>query len=184
MNSKSCLICFLLVSAIAIYSNQAVYAQIGSSQNINPVKLNYVFASNQSDFSYYNTSFLRDSTRHLESREFYLNKSKKQNTEGWCILGVGTTFIIAGTIGFVNETNKEPDDVISGVDSVLKAGLFIAVILCGIVTDLISIPFFISSSHNKKMAATLSFDNQHIYSPLDKSLSRNVYPSLTLRIRL
>lgn len=169
---------------LVILSNQKVYPQNGLTQNTTPASLIFAPASNQITFSLYNTPFPHDSTRYLETKEFYLNKSKKQKTEGWYFLGIGTTFIIVGTIGFVNETNKTPNDVGSGVDSFLKAGLFGAVILGGIVTDLISVPFFISSSHNKKMAASLSFVNQRIYSPLDKSLGRNVFPSLTLRIKL
>jgi hypothetical protein len=184
MNFKIHLTYTLLALGLVMFSNQAVNAQNGSAQNINSEKLNFAFAANQINFSLYNSTFSLDSTKHLESKEFYLNKSKKQKTEGWYFLGIGTTFIIVGTIGFVNETNKTPNDVVSGVDSFLKAGLFGAVILGGIVSDLISVPFFISSSQNKKMAAILSFGNQHIYSPFNKSICRNAYPSLTLKIQL
>jgi hypothetical protein len=125
-----------------------------------------------------------DSTKHSHTKEFYLNKSKNQKTAGWVCLGMGTTMIIVGSVGFANNYDKTSTDLASDVNTVLNASFFTLIFTAGVLCDIVSIPLFASAHHNKKLAATLSFDNQHIYSPLNKSLSRNVYPSLTVKIRL
>jgi hypothetical protein len=133
-----------------------------------------------------NTSFIyhslpKDSTNRAEITQFYLNKSKHQQTAAWVLLGVGSTMTLVGFIGLNSLTTSSTDKGWSRVDKLFSSFGFLFI---GVVTDLVSIPFFISASHNKNKAAALSFSNQIIYSPLDKSYSQNVVPSLTLRIKL
>ncbi len=184
MNSKIILSRLSILPLLLILVNQKAYPQDDITANAKSENPGFAFPSNLNTFALFNSAFQLDSTKHLQLKEFYLDKSKNQKMGGWICLGMGTTFIIVGTIGFNNETNKTINDVETGVDSFFKTGLWGTLIVCGIIADIISIPLFISSSHNKKMAATLSFSNQTLYTPLNKSYSQNVYPSITLKIRL
>jgi hypothetical protein len=149
-------------------------AEIGKAS---PVVLN-------SSFNYY--SFSKDSTIHLETKEFYLNKSKNQQSAAKTLVGVGTTMIVVGSIGLIISVTSGLIDTVnsghSGAEPFVVASLLIT--MTGAAADLVSIPFFISASNNKKKAATLSFGNQTIYPQLDKSYFGNTVPSLTLRIKL
>ena len=150
------------------------YRKDAEINKASPVVLN-------SSFNYY--AFTNDSTT------FYLNKSKHQQTAAWILLGAGTTMALVGMIGAgTSETEMfgqliYASDLDAAAKASSKAGTYIAIMLTGIAADLVSIPFFVSASRNKKRPVTFSFGNQTIYSPLDKS-NRNVVPSLTLRVKL
>jgi hypothetical protein len=141
-------------------------------------------------FNYY--SFPKDSTKLLETREFYLRKSKNQKTVANILVGVGSVAAIVGIVGVAKYGSETlVDSFVPGLwdpdaarKAASKADTYSVILLAGIAADLVSIPFFISAHHNKKKAATLSFDNQTIYSPLDKPYCSNLCPSLTLRIKL
>jgi hypothetical protein len=141
-----------------IAMNKKYYRKDAEINKASPVVVN-------SSFSYYTPP--KDSTIRLGTKDFFLRRSKNQKTAAWILLGAGTSLI--------------PLSYIVAQDNLDVAGVLI---LSGVVIDLTSIPFFISASHNKKKAASLSFGNQTIYSPLDKSYCRNAVPSLTLRIKL
>jgi len=94
--------------------------------------------------------------------------------------------IVVGSIGLIISVTSGLIDTVnsghSGAEPFVFASLLIT--MTGAAADLVSIPFFISASNNKKKAATLSFGNQSIYPSLDKSYCWNAVPSLTLRIKL
>jgi len=127
--------------------------------------------------SYILNSLPPDPQNRIETKEFYLKRSKNQKNTAWILLGGGTALAIIGVIGF-----EQNFDVWGDNDSYTRTDIFGFVLLTGIVADLVSIPFFISSSHNKKVASSLSFGNQPIYAPMGKSYSLNVRPTMTLRI--
>jgi hypothetical protein len=161
--------------------NRKYYLTDAEINKPSPVMLN-------SSFNYY--AFLKDSAYRLETKAFYLNKSKNQRTTGWILLGAGTATALVGLIGAATSTNEMFGELLVAWDTEAaakassKGDTYAFIMLIGIAADLVSIPFFISASHNKKKASTLSFSNQTIYFPLDKSYCRNLYPSLTLRIKL
>jgi hypothetical protein len=80
------------------------------------------------------------------TQEYYLRKSKRQKTTAWILLGSGVTLI---TSGIIIAANQEEAGIEAAIPLVFISGP-------GIVTSLVSIPFFISSSHNKKRAGALS----------------------------
>lgn len=149
--------------------NKKYYSKVVERKGTIPIVFNTAFGY---------CNFPGDSTKRLETKEFYLQKSKNQNTAAWVLLGAGTTLATFGIIG-ISESYP-----IFGKADQPKYSYSIAATVIGIAADALSISLFIKSSRNKKLATSLSFDNQNIYSPLDKLICRNIYPSLTLRIRL
>lgn len=110
------------------------------------------------------------------SKEDYLQKSKNQKTVGWVLLAGGTTMAVVGII-VGNDSNMFDNN---SSDFETGAGLLVV----GLVADLVSIPFFISSSSNARKAATISFGVQKIYSPQNNVLITKTQPSITLKIGL
>lgn len=118
-----------------------------------------------------------------KTREDYLGRSKNQKTAAWILLGAGTAMAVGGAI-VLNNTDTSyliEGRMFNDEDESTKAKIAELVMLTGIVADLVSIPLFISASHNKKLATTLSFFNQKVYYPHSNALCLN--PSLTLKIR-
>jgi len=74
----------------------------------------------------------------VQTKEYYLKRSKRQKNTAWIILGSGIALIGTGIV--IAAHQKEPEH--AGVALVLVSGP-------GIVTSLVSIPFFISSGRSK-----------------------------------
>ena len=128
--------------------------------------------------SYTHFALNQDPGKPVETKEFYLHKAKNQNTAGFILLGGGTVMAIIGAIGFdANFEIWSNDDAKAN-----RADFFGFMLLSGIVSDLVSIPFFISSHHNKKIASIISLGNQNIHAPLMNSYSMNLHPVLTLKV--
>lgn len=121
-------------------------------------------------------SLTKDSTSRAEITQFYLTKSKHQETAAWLMLGVGSTMVIVGVIGGMSSFRD--------TEALSNFATYDTIMLIGLAADVVCIPFFISAHHNKKKATSLSFGNQTIYFPLDKSYCGKTVPSLTLRIKL
>lgn len=118
----------------------------------------------------------------LKTEHFYLKRSKNQKTTAWILLGGGTAMVIGGTLFLVGDMVVYALSLgNNGSANALDIAGYI--IFTGILADLVSIPFFISAAHNKKMAASISFCNQNIYTSQNIPLSSNFNFSLTLKIR-
>ena len=109
------------------------------------------------------------------TKDDYLQKSKKQKTTGWILFIGGTTMAVIGGLVF-------SDNFDYGSDAETDASGYL--VLGGVFVDLLSIPFFISSSKNARKAASISLETQKL-SPLEYN---NTIPkqqmALTLRIGL
>jgi hypothetical protein len=123
------------------------------------------------------TSFCQQKTMEVKDKDYYLQKSKDKKTVAWVLLGAGTAAVIGGAIGF-NQTFCIfcEDDGSSSAYAFLMLG--------GVVADLASIPFFISASHYKKIAADISIGNQNSYMMKQNYLVLNKIPVLIVRIHL
>jgi len=123
------------------------------------------------------TSFCQQKTTEVKDKDYYLQKSKDKKTVAWVLLGAGTAAIIGGAIGF-NQTFCIfcEDNGASNAYGFLMLG--------GVVADLASIPFFISASHYKKIAADISIGNQNGYTIKQNYLVLNRIPVLVVRIHL
>jgi hypothetical protein len=109
-------------------------------------------------------------------KDEYLKKSKNQKTVAWVMLGGGLAVGIAGVIVF-NQSDWFSED-----DSQTNTGGIM--FLAGACTALGSIPFFISSSHNAKKAAAISFKNQELFFPRQDGILVKSQPAVSLKIKL
>lgn len=113
------------------------------------------------------------------TKQDYLQKSKNKNKVAWIMAGGGATLFLTGIIiprgeiihdGFFQEYKND--------------GIKRSFVLTGTLSMLGSIPLFISSHHNKKKAALLSFKNEPVQQINKSSLVYRNIPSLTLKFRL
>ena len=139
--------------------------------------------------SYEHFALNQDLGNQVETKEFYLHKAKNQNTAAWILLVGGTVMTVVGLIGFDQNfdlggpiTLFGPPQSASQATNSSSADIYGFIAVAGIFADLASIPFFIGSHHNKKMASLISFGNQKINAPRLNSLSMNLYPTLTLNV--
>lgn len=107
-----------------------------------------------------------------KTKEYFLERSKKQKTTAWILLTTGSAAIITGLI---IDSNVDPE-VQSFTGGFIEVG--------GIICTLTSIPFFISSSKNKKRATTLTINNQRIILPLNNLFVVKRQASVSLNIPL
>ena len=141
--------------------------------------------------SYEHFALNQDHRNQVETKEFYLHKAKNQNTAAWILLLGGTVMTVVGLIGFDQNFDLGGPITLFGPpqsasqatkDNSSSADIYGFIAVAGILADLASIPFFIGSHHNKKMASLILFGNQKINAPGLNSLSMNSYPTLTLKV--
>jgi len=107
-----------------------------------------------------------------KTKEYFLQKSKKQKTTAWILLGTGAAAILTEAI--VDNSQKGTGQSLTG--GVMTLG--------GAICTLASIPLFVSSSRNKRRAMALTINNSKIVSPRDNStIARNHY-SISVNISL
>ena len=108
----------------------------------------------------------------------YLKKSKTQKTLAWVMLGAGTTMIAAGFV-VADKSLEDPENpnFENAVDSS-------ALIVAGLIVDVVSIPFFISASKNKHRALSVSFKNELAPQLRQGSIVQTALPSVSFVIRL
>lgn len=103
-------------------------------------------------------------------KDYYLQKSKNQKKAGWILLTAGTIMVVGGAVAFDKSRH-------SGSNSATDISGFI--ILAGIVSDIVSIPFFISASENKAFPVAINCRRVQ-----QKAFASNTQPTLTLRVGL
>jgi hypothetical protein len=111
------------------------------------------------------------------TKDFYLQKAKKQKTAAWILLGSGAAIAAIGGIIQLNHENNR-----SGGFDFDFTGATIAIV--GGVVCLSSIPFFIVSSSNKKKGMSLSFSSGKAQQIRNRSFAYSPVPSLTLKVSL
>ena len=110
------------------------------------------------------------------TKDEYLQKSKNQKTTAWVLLAGGTTMAVVGAI----IGGKDDPGTLYGPSFNTGMWLFVP----GVVADLVSIPFFISSAKNRGRAETISFNNQKILFPQQHTFVLKTQPTLILKIGL
>lgn len=121
------------------------------------------------------TGCLVSGTVNAQSKEDYLKKSRNQRTTGWIMLGGG---VVLGAVGAATFNNS---DFLSN-DAASNTGGWLFVI--GGASALGSIPFFISSAHNARKAAAISFKPQPVHYPVNTALVVKWQPAVSVSIRL
>ncbi|CAN1515915.1 hypothetical protein MCEGE10_00940 [Flavobacteriaceae bacterium] len=107
------------------------------------------------------------------SKEYYLEKSKKQNKTGWFLFGTGIVLSTVGIIGFSNS---------DFLDSNSETDAYGFMILGGAIAGLSSIPVFIGSANNARRAASLTF-NADLFLK-QNTLVQNYQPVIGIKIEL
>ena len=108
------------------------------------------------------------------TQDYYLQKSKNQQSGAWVLVGCGSALIAGGVLGANNATS------FSGVG----AGGIAAVL--GGITMLTSVPLFLASGRNKRKAipAAASIKMEKTALPLTTGFSRASFTALNLKIQL
>ena len=117
---------------------------------------------------------------HKADPNMLLQKSKNKKKVAWIMAGGGATFILAGSIIPRGEIKRY--NVI--FPEYKNDGIKASFLLTGALSMLGSIPFFISSHHNKKKAASLSFRNERVQQINKSSLAYGTIPGVSLKFKL
>lgn len=124
-------------------------------------------------------SFCQKPANPMFSKDYFRQRSKNQNTAAWILLAGGTAMVVGGAIGF-----NENFVVWGGTDAQNRRGdTYGFILLGGIISDLVSIPFFLSAAHNRRIAASLSLINNQISVRQQNALALKSIPNLSLKIR-
>ena len=121
------------------------------------------------------------------TKQDYLQKSKRQKTTAWILLGGGTAAIIGGSAiynkAYEKAANEDPlGTLFSFGMNVDPTGAIIAV--TGSLAALGSIPFFISASKNKRYGLSLSLKNERAASVARANLKSNYFPAVAIKLAL
>jgi hypothetical protein len=121
------------------------------------------------------------------NKQDYLDKSRKQKTTGYILLGGGVTLLVVGSIIYMTNGVELVGSCI-GLNCSSSAangvGSGVAMITIGGLAALGSIPFFISSSKNINKAVHLSFRNEPTNIPKYAGNIPRSVPSITYSIHL
>jgi hypothetical protein len=120
-------------------------------------------------------TFSQETTTPTKNKEYYLEKSKSKKQTAWILLGAGTAAAVGGAIGFGKNF-----EIFSSSSS--AADTYAVIFLAGVVADLVSIPFFISAGHYKRLAAEVAISHQNIYLQKQNSMAVSPIPALTIKI--
>ena len=116
----------------------------------------------------------------------YLQKSKKQKTTGFILLGGGAALAIVGTaIGVSSVDDELVSNIIDGEsDETYTAGGIM--LITGLAAMVGSVPFFIASSRNNKKAHAASAFIKLETMPVvyRQGISKLPYPAACIRINL
>lgn len=114
------------------------------------------------------------------SKQDYLDKSRRQKTTGFIMLGGGVAMAAAGGLLF-----SENFTIFGGSQAEDNtAGAGGAMMVVGTLAALGSIPVFISSSSNARKAAQMGFRNVPLHIPKFAGNLPKAVPSLTISIPL
>jgi hypothetical protein len=114
------------------------------------------------------------------TKQDYMQKSKKQKTVAWVLLGGGATLVLTGIIipkgDVVREGSWGNDYKNDGIKSTFGVTGFLCMVG--------SIPFFTASKKNSKRAMSVSFKNEPSRQLMKSNFVYKHIPSLNLKINL
>ncbi|MCL6259575.1 hypothetical protein M3O96_10770 [Aquiflexum sp. TKW24L] len=111
----------------------------------------------------------------LTTPQELLELSNQQYKAGLILVGGGTTFVVTSLI-----IPRKFDDSDGSSNERLKSFFLVT----GLLSIMTSVPLFLSSGSNARMAAQLSLQNQTVYQPIFLPGQPREIPALTLRIPL
>lgn len=104
-----------------------------------------------------------------------LKKSDNQYAAGWILLGTGTVSLISAIAITPNY------DYYGGSNN---ASLINTLAWIGSISVVVSVPFFLSSGNNARMAARLALQNQALHQPIFAPGQGRTIPAISLKIPL
>ncbi|MGN6531754.1 MAG: hypothetical protein ACTHK0_08370 [Ginsengibacter sp.] len=113
-------------------------------------------------------SLSQQTTLQAINKQDYLQKSKQQRNTAWILAGGGLVLEIAGIIAYQ-----------SGNASIFLLG-------AGLISQIVSIPFFVSAAINKKKSkkASLSFNLEETHDIHTSVINCHLHPEIFLKINL
>jgi hypothetical protein len=121
------------------------------------------------------------------TKQDYLEKSRKQKTAGFILLGGGVAVVgIGAIVSATNAVGLTVSCIGLNCSQAAEEGIQTggAIMLVGGLAIVGSIPLFVSAGNNRKKAAALSFSNEPIYLPKYAGNLPRAVPSITLKIRI
>jgi hypothetical protein len=109
-------------------------------------------------------------------KSYYIKKSQSQKKTAYILLGAGLT---CAAIGGILAANPDPDELIA--DNSITGGFLL---IGGGLSALASIPFFISSSGNKKEAMKLNASVEMKKAMPSGAFKVTYYPALSVKLSL
>lgn len=109
-----------------------------------------------------------------KTKEYFLERSKKQKATAWILLGTGAAAIITGLL--IEAPQRGTGNAQSFTGGLIEVG--------GIICTLTSIPFFIGSAKNKNRARTIAFNYRKILLHQNISFAPRIHPAFSLYITL
>jgi hypothetical protein len=130
-------------------------------------------------------SFSQSTTKNKLTQTDYLQKSKKQKTAAWLLLGTGTALFTTGlAIGLNDATEAIGSLLMLEPKSSPNTGEIL--FWTGLATAAGSIPLFIAASRNKRkskeIALSLKLETRSM--GYKSSIKRSGYPAITVKFRL
>jgi hypothetical protein len=110
----------------------------------------------------------------------YLQKSKNKKTVAWVLLATGTAMMVTGSIMIAS--SDENEYFLGGPTESAIIGA--ALVSTGLVLDIVSIPFFITSAKYKRSSLSLSFKKESALQIRRGSIVQTALPSVSLVMRL
>ncbi len=168
---------FIFVICNPLYAQKESNNEDGSYITSTHPNKPHVFLSTSSSTEIFGQSTLDQ----INKRDYYLKKSKNQKTAGWILVGGGTTLIIGGAVFFTGAAILS----LATLQDPTKNGTDVAayIILTGVVADIVSIPFFISAAHKKRIATSINLGTNIFYDDQINYAFHPVIPAIKLKIR-
>lgn len=124
-----------------------------------------------------------------QTKEQYLEKSRKKKTAAIIFLSAGAAFTVGGTILLVDGVNRHhhSDDYygnIYGDEGTSEAVVGALGMVVGIAGMSTSIPFFIGAHKSKQKALAITFKSETMPLAYKTALTSRLYPALSFKINL
>jgi hypothetical protein len=137
-------------------------------------------------------AFCQSTSNNLSSvKTDYLKKSKKQKTAGWVLFGGGVALTVTSALIAAPKVTEDYGNIIAGVwvGEPVSENNYTAeniLLITGTTSMLASIPFFIASKKNKRIAidATANIKMENVRMFQYQSFVQTSYPAVAFKIKL
>ena len=118
------------------------------------------------------------------TQENYLKKSRNHKKTAWILAGGGAGLVVIGSVIPKGDYKGGSFCLTGYCDEYENDGIKSALVVTGVVAMLGSIPFFISSSGNRRKAMRVTFKNEKTSILYQNTIVTRTIPALSFRITL